>query len=72
LQEIDDKRAMAYALDGVGDVLADQGDLQSARKSYLESLALSQRVGDKQGVAETELALARLSLDEGHAADAET
>jgi DNA-binding winged helix-turn-helix (wHTH) protein/tetratricopeptide (TPR) repeat protein len=70
--EIADKRGDAYALDGVGDVLADQGDLQSARKSYLESLALSKDIGDKEGTAETELALARLSLEEGHAADAET
>ena len=71
-KEIADKRAVAYALAGAGDVLADQGDLQAARKSYQESLALLQRVGDKQSVAETELALARLSLEEGHAAEAET
>ena len=71
-QEIADKRAMAYALAGVGDVLADQGDLQAARNSYEESLALRKEMGDKQSVAETELALARLSLEEGHAADAET
>jgi eukaryotic-like serine/threonine-protein kinase len=30
-----------------------------------------QELGDKQAVAETELALARLSIEEGHAADAE-
>ena len=71
-QEIDDKRAVAYALAGVGDVLADQGDLQAARKSYEESLALRKQTGEKQTVAETELALARLSIEEGHAADAET
>ncbi|MGB7333904.1 MAG: tetratricopeptide repeat protein [Terriglobales bacterium] len=70
--EIDDKRAVAYALAGAGDVLADQGDLQAARKSYQESLALCKELGDKQAVAETELALARLSIEEGHAADAET
>jgi DNA-binding winged helix-turn-helix (wHTH) protein/tetratricopeptide (TPR) repeat protein len=70
--EIDDKRAVAYALAGTGDVLVDQGDLQAARKSYQESLALCKELGDKQAVAETELALARLSIEEGHAADAET
>ena len=70
--EIDDKRSVAYALAGTGDVLADQGDLQAARKAYQESLALCKELGDKQAVAETELALARLSLEEGHAADAET
>ena len=71
-QEIADKRAMAYALAGAGDVLADQGDLQAARNSYQESLALCKELGDKQAVAETELALARLSIEEGHPADAET
>jgi eukaryotic-like serine/threonine-protein kinase len=71
-EEIADKRAVAYALAGAGDVLADQGDLPAARKSYQDSLALCKEIGDKQAVAETELALARLSLEEGHAADAET
>jgi eukaryotic-like serine/threonine-protein kinase len=71
-QEIADKRAVAYALDGAGDVLADQGDLQAARNSYQESLALCKEIGDKQAVAETELALARLSIEEGRAPDAET
>jgi eukaryotic-like serine/threonine-protein kinase len=70
--EIDDKRAVAYALAGAGDVLVDQGDLPAARKSYRESLALRKEIGDKQAVAETELALARLSIEEGRADDAET
>jgi DNA-binding winged helix-turn-helix (wHTH) protein/tetratricopeptide (TPR) repeat protein len=71
-QQIDDKRAVGYALVGAGDVFVDQGDLQAARQSYQQSLALRKEIGDKQAVAETELALARLSIEEGHAADAET
>ncbi|MFZ1918778.1 MAG: tetratricopeptide repeat protein [Terriglobales bacterium] len=71
-EQIADKRAVAYALAGAGDVLADEGDLPAARKSYQESLALCKEIGDKQAVAETELTLARLSIEEGHAADAET
>jgi DNA-binding winged helix-turn-helix (wHTH) protein/tetratricopeptide (TPR) repeat protein len=71
-EEIADKRALAYALAGTGDVLADQGDLQAARTAYQGSLALCKELGDKQSVAETELALARLSIEEGRAADAET
>jgi tetratricopeptide (TPR) repeat protein len=71
-QEIADKRAVAYALAGAGDVLEDQGDLQAARNSYQESLALCKEIGDKEAVAETELALARLSIEQGHAVDAET
>ena len=71
-QEIADKRAVAYALAGAGDVLTDQGDLQAARNSLQESLALCKEIGDKEAVAETELTLARLSIEQGHAADAET
>src|SRR5580700_1494538 len=71
-QEIADKQAVAYALAGAGDVLADQGDLQAARNSHEESLTLCKEIGDKQAVAETELALARLSIEQGHAANAET
>jgi eukaryotic-like serine/threonine-protein kinase len=70
--EIGDKRAIAYALSGAGDVLADRGDLATARKSYEESLTLRKQTGEKQAVAETEIALARLSLEEGQATDAET
>jgi DNA-binding winged helix-turn-helix (wHTH) protein/tetratricopeptide (TPR) repeat protein len=70
--EIDDKSVVAYALNGLGDTLADRGDLVAARKSYEESLALRNQAGEKQTVAETEIALARLSIEEGRAAEAET
>jgi DNA-binding winged helix-turn-helix (wHTH) protein/tetratricopeptide (TPR) repeat protein len=70
--EIDDKRAMAYVLTGVGDLLVDRGDVTAARSSYEESLAIRKKTGEKQTAAETELALARLAIEEGHSADAET
>jgi eukaryotic-like serine/threonine-protein kinase len=71
-QEADDKSALAYILSGIGDVLADRGDLIAARKSDEEALAIRKQTGEKQTAAETEAALARLAIDEGHAADAET
>ena len=71
-QEIADKRAIAYTLAGSGDVLENQGDLQAARNAHQESLNLCKELGDKQAVAETELSLARLSIEQGQAADAET
>ena len=49
----------------------DRGDLAAARKSYEESLALRERAGEKQAAAETQVALARLAIEEGHAAEAE-
>ncbi len=70
--EIDDKSVVAYALNGLGDTLADRGDLAAARKSYEDSLALRNQAGEKQTAAETEIALARLSIEEGHAVEAET
>jgi DNA-binding winged helix-turn-helix (wHTH) protein/tetratricopeptide (TPR) repeat protein len=71
-QEADDKNALAFILSGIGDALADRGDLIGARKSYEEALAIRKQTGEKQTAAETETALARLAIDEGHAADAET
>ena len=67
--EVNDKRAETYALAGAGDVLADQGDLRAARAAYQESLGLE--TGYKQNIAETQLAIARLAMEEGHAGDAE-
>jgi DNA-binding winged helix-turn-helix (wHTH) protein/tetratricopeptide (TPR) repeat protein len=71
-QRVDDKSALAYVLSGSGDVLTDRGDLVAARGSYEEALAIRRQTGEKQTAAETEIALARLAIEEGHAADAET
>ena len=71
-QEADDKSAVADVLSGRGDVLTDRGDLVAARKSYEEALAIRKQTGEKQTAAETELALARLAIEEGHSSDAET
>jgi tetratricopeptide (TPR) repeat protein len=71
-QAADDKSAVAYVLSGRGDVLTDRGDLVAARKSYEEALAIRKQTGEKQTAAETELALARLAIEEGHSSDAET
>jgi DNA-binding winged helix-turn-helix (wHTH) protein/tetratricopeptide (TPR) repeat protein len=70
-KEIEDKSAAAYVLSGLGDVLKDRGDLAGARKSYEESLALRMQSGEKQAEAETHIALALLSIEEGHPAAAE-
>ena len=45
--------------------------LDRARKSYEDSLAIRRQTGEKLTASETELALARLAIEEGHAADAE-
>jgi DNA-binding winged helix-turn-helix (wHTH) protein/tetratricopeptide (TPR) repeat protein len=71
-QEIVDKSATAYILAGEGDMLVDRGDLTRAKKSYEDSLAIRKESGEKQMAAESELALARLAIEQGHASDAET
>ena len=71
-QAVGSKSTQAYVLSGLGDVLRDRGDLPAARKSYQQALALRNQTGEKQAGAESQVALARLSIEEGHAADAET
>jgi tetratricopeptide (TPR) repeat protein len=70
-EEIESKSAVGYVLSGLGDVYKDRGDLAQARKSYEESLAIRKQVGEKQNVGETQVALARLSIEDGHADDVE-
>ena len=70
-QEIDDKDASAYAFQGLGDVLTDRGDLPGARQNYEQALALRTKAGEKQFACETQVSLARILIEEGHAAAAE-
>jgi DNA-binding winged helix-turn-helix (wHTH) protein/TolB-like protein len=70
-EEIGNRSAVAYMLAGLGDVFRDQGDLAAARKWYEGSLAIRNQVGEKQTVGETEVALARLSIEDGRAAGVE-
>jgi eukaryotic-like serine/threonine-protein kinase len=70
-QQIDNKSAEGYVLYGLGDVLYDRGDFAAARKSYEESLAMRKQLGEKQAVAETEVELAQISIEEHDATAAE-
>jgi len=47
------------------------GDLAGARKTQQEALALRQKLGEKESIAESQLALALISLEEARPADAE-
>lgn len=70
-QEIDDKDALGYVLIGQGDLLLAKGDLAGARRMYQESLAIRNQAGEKLTGAESEVSLAQLSIEEGHASEAE-
>jgi MalT-like TPR region len=66
-----DKDAQGYALFSLGEVLQDEGDLAGARQAFEGSLALRNESGEIQAAGESRVALARLSIEEDHAADAE-
>lgn len=50
----------------LGNVLRQQGDLQGARHQFEETLSIRQKVGEGNGIAESQEELASLALDEGH------
>lgn len=63
-----DKGAYQYltgAMNMLGEVLKAEGDLSGARKQFEESLGILQKLGQGEGVAETQGELAELALDEG-------
>jgi tetratricopeptide (TPR) repeat protein len=61
----------ASAMAGLGDVQLAQGDVDAARKAQEEALAAREKLGEKESIAESQLALAHVSLEEGRAAEAE-
>jgi eukaryotic-like serine/threonine-protein kinase len=62
--------SQAYTLNALGSLYFYQGDLAGAKKSHEESLALRTQLGEKATAAEDSLALASITLEEGHADDA--
>lgn len=66
-----DGSPLAYVYSSLGDVQMARNDLSEARKSYEKSLALRTQIGEMQSSAQTQVSLAKLSIEEGHAADVE-
>lgn len=56
----------AYAMWSLGSLLLQQADFSGARKMYEQALAIRTTAGDKLTIAETQLGLAELSLEEAH------
>ncbi len=65
-----DKSSTAYGLAGLGDALLMQDKLTDARKQYEMALKLRKEIGEKGSILQTRVALARLSIEDGHAQDA--
>jgi DNA-binding winged helix-turn-helix (wHTH) protein/tetratricopeptide (TPR) repeat protein len=71
-EEIESKSAVAYVLTGLGDVYRDRGDLALSRKSYEQAITFRKQIGERQTVGQSQVQLARLAIEEGQAAAAET
>jgi eukaryotic-like serine/threonine-protein kinase len=68
---IDDKRHRGVAFFYLGGLLGWQGSLDQSRARYQEALGNRKELGDQGGLAQTRVSLAELSIEEGHAGDAE-
>ncbi len=70
-QQAGNQRAIAYATFVQGEFFKTQGNLEQGRKAHEEALAIRNKIGEKVTVGDSLLALAALSIEEGHPADAE-
>jgi tetratricopeptide (TPR) repeat protein len=66
-----DKSATAYGLAGLGEVLMERDQLPLSREKYEAALKLRNEIGEKETILQSRVTLARLGIEEGHAADAE-
>jgi len=51
LEEIGDKKGMAYSFNNIGAIYKNQGDIPKALEYYNKSLNIKEEIGDKQGMA---------------------
>jgi tetratricopeptide (TPR) repeat protein len=63
-QDKSNRNASAYALWSLGNVLLEQSDFAGSRKMYEQALAIRTTGGDTLAIAQTQLGLADLSLEE--------
>jgi DNA-binding winged helix-turn-helix (wHTH) protein/tetratricopeptide (TPR) repeat protein len=61
-----DRNSSAIGAARLGNLLVQEGDLPGARKMYEQALAIRTSAADQFTIAETELGLAELSLEEAH------
>ncbi|HLV87774.1 MAG TPA: tetratricopeptide repeat protein [Candidatus Sulfotelmatobacter sp.] len=70
-KQLSDESGVGYALSSLGDLLTIEADLAAARDQYNQAIALRNQIQEKGNAAETQMALANVDREEGHAADAE-
>jgi serine/threonine protein kinase/tetratricopeptide (TPR) repeat protein len=70
-RRIGSKQTCADALEGLGQVYESRGQLNQAESLYEQSLAVKTAIGNETGAAESKIFITNISLQQGHAADAE-
>jgi tetratricopeptide (TPR) repeat protein len=70
-RRIDSKGTCGWALSDLGDLLKWEGKPDQAKSRYQEALDIRNKLGDALLAAETSMAVAELSIEEGHAREAE-
>jgi len=66
-----DYQYLSAAMNVLGDVLKAEGNAEAARQQYQSALDLANKAGEADSVAETQVELSDLALDEGHPDQAE-
>ncbi|HEX4440832.1 MAG TPA: tetratricopeptide repeat protein [Thermoanaerobaculia bacterium] len=66
----EDRHELAFVLSGLGNVALEEDRLADARARYEEALKIRNELGENAAAGQSELDLARLSLEEGDAAAA--
>jgi serine/threonine protein kinase/Tfp pilus assembly protein PilF len=70
-RRIGSKQVCSDAAQDLADIFKSRGNLNKARSEYQQSLAIKNEIGNELGAAGTQISTADLSVEEGHAADAE-
>jgi eukaryotic-like serine/threonine-protein kinase len=70
--EIGDKSASATVLFGVASIEQDKGALDAAQTTYGQSLSTRKEIGEMQSAEQSQLALARIALEQQRFAEAKT
>jgi serine/threonine protein kinase/tetratricopeptide (TPR) repeat protein len=70
-RRIDAKPVCGVVLFELGNLLESQGTLREAKAKFQEALAIQKEIGVSDDAAKTQVALVELSIEEGHAEDAD-
>ncbi|HSZ64451.1 MAG TPA: tetratricopeptide repeat protein [Terriglobales bacterium] len=65
-RSLHNRHSEAYTLSALGDLLLYEGDIPAARKAHEDALAIRTQLGEKGRAEEDSMALARLTLEDGH------